>query len=97
MAETFEVAHFRQQGVDLIVINVNSSFGRKSAKEQKDLAAALQLCASDAGLAGTVVPVWETSRNRMEFLAPQQWHSFFKSLTMLDVAANVNRKLTCSF
>lgn len=92
---TFEVAHVREQGVDLIITLVDSSFGRKSAQEQQNIANAIQTCARAAGMAGTVVPVWEDGRGRMGFWAPRQWHNFFKSLDLVTVAASVNKKLTC--
>jgi hypothetical protein len=94
--QTFDVAHFRQQGVDLIVISVSSSFGALSNDEQNRLHGLLQECASTAGLVGTVVPVWQTG-GRLGFLAPHQWHSFFSSLTVEDVARNFNRKLLCDW
>ena len=91
----FQVAHFREQGVDLIVIFLDSSFDQKSDEEQAEVHSALQLCASSAGLKGTVVPVW-TVGNSMRFRAPQNWHSFFKSDGLYPtLVANINRELTC--
>ena len=92
---SFEVAHIREQGVDLIIIPLQSSFGYKSPTEQREIRATLQLCARSAGLAGTVVPVWDAGGGRMGFLAPQNWHSFFSSLDLLTVASSINRTLTC--
>lgn len=92
---TFEVAHVREQGVDLIITVVNSSFGRKSTQEQQATTDSLQQCASAAGLAGTVVPVWDAGGGRLKFWAPPQWHRFFGSISLSFVAANINRKLTC--
>jgi len=94
--QSFDVAHFREQDVDLIVISVSSSFGTLPNDEQNRLRGILQQCASSAGLAGTVVPVWQSS-GRLGFLAPQQWHTFFGSLTVEDVARNFNRKLSCEW
>ena len=95
--ETFEVAHVREQGVDLIITVVSPSFGHKSNSDQESATLALQACAESAGLAGTVVPVWEESGGRLRFYAPTRWHSFFQSLDPLTLAASINRKLTCSF
>jgi hypothetical protein len=58
--------------------------------------AALQVCARAAGLAGTVVPVWDAGGGRMAFIAPRPWHPFFKSLRLQTVAQNINKRLTCS-
>lgn len=93
--ERFKVAHIREQGQDIIIISVASSFGFKSNTEQNQLRAALQVCASTAGLAGMVVPVWDTGGGRMGFLAPAQWRSYFSGMTLSFVAININRELTC--
>ena len=95
MATTFEVAHIRYQGVDLIIVLVSSSFGRKSLEEQRVIVEDLQRCATSAGLAGTVVPVWDVGGGRMGFLAPKNWHPFFRSIDLSFVVRNINRKLTC--
>ena len=93
--ETYEVAHIRQQGVDLIIIPLKPVFGGKPPVEQQRIFNFLQRSASSAGLAGTVVPVWDSGSGRMGFWAPPNWHSFFKSIDLNFVATNINRKLTC--
>lgn len=55
----YKLAHIREQGVDLIIIPLDSSFGYKSETDQHDIISSLQACARSAGLAGTVVPIWE--------------------------------------
>ena len=95
MSTTFEVAHFNEQGQQVIAILVASSFGHKANSEQNRICVELQQYASSAGLAGTVVPVWDAGGGRMGFLAPSQWRSFFSSLTLGDIAININRELTC--
>jgi hypothetical protein len=92
---TFEVAHIREQGQDIIIVVVDRSFGSKTNSQQNLVKADLQRCATTAGLAGTLVPVWDAGGGRMGFLAPTQWHAFFRSLTLGHVAANINRRLTC--
>lgn len=91
----FDVAHIREQGVDLIIIRLDRSFDHKSTTQQRAISVDLQACASAAGLAGTVVPVWEDGLGRMKFLAPQGFHPFFRSIDMGYVAVNINRRLTC--
>lgn len=95
MSTTFDVAHIQEQGQHIIVIFVASSFGHKSTTEQNEVWENLQACAASAGLAGTVVLVWESGRGRMGFLAPSQWNRFFSSVSLSVLAANINRKLTC--
>lgn len=91
---SFEVAHIHEQGVDLVIIPLEPSFGLKSSADQNEITAELQLCANLAGLAGTVVPVWD-ERGTMMFLAPDSFHPFFRSIDLAFVAANINRRLTC--
>lgn len=89
----FDVAHIREQGVDLIIVPLKSAFGQMSEQEQLEQIDAMQLAASSAGLAGTVVPVW-TMGNRTVFIAPQSWHPFFKSVTWETLVASVNRRIS---
>jgi hypothetical protein len=76
MAE-FHVAHLRQQGQNMIIIPLDREFGHKTNGEQNEIRASLQACARGAGLAGTVVPVWDAGGGRMAFLAPAPWRPFF--------------------
>ncbi|NHQ83189.1 hypothetical protein HA051_16615 [Chromobacterium vaccinii] len=92
---TFKVAHIREQGIDLIITPLNSSFGRQTDQEQQDVIATLQMCASSAGLKGTVVPAWQEG-GRVRFIAPTRWHPFFKSINWNYIVQNINRELTCS-
>jgi hypothetical protein len=92
---TCQVAHIKHQGVDLIIIPMDSSYHNKSNREQNEIRDALQVCASAAGLAGRVVPVWDAGFGRMGFLAPSAWSGFFQSIDLTFVASNINRRLTC--
>lgn len=95
MANRFEVAHIQEQGVDLIIIPLKPEFQHKTAAEQNQTVGLLQVCATRAGLRGTVVPVWDAGGGRMGFRAPQNWHPFFASLSLEKVAMSINRELTC--
>ena len=90
----FKIAHIREQGVDLIIVPLYSSFGYKSRNEQDEFIGALQVCATSAGLAGTVVPVWREGSSQ-KFIAPHNWHSFFKTFGWNDILRNINKELTC--
>jgi len=90
---TLKVAHINQQGQNIIIAPLDGSFDRRSSDEQRNLIAEIQLAASNAGLAGRVVPVW-ISGGRMKFIALQQWHPFFRSIDMRWVMANLNQTLT---
>jgi hypothetical protein len=91
---TFQVAHLRHDGRDLIVVPVDRSFGKRSPTEQARIQEAFQRSAAAAELAGVVVPVWEDSTGRMAFRAPPPWHDFLKSIDMVYVATALNRSLS---
>ena len=88
-----KIAHILEQGQNLIVVPLESSFGGNPLLRQQEITAELQMRAHAAGLAGTAVPVWDGGNGRMAFLAPHNWHPFFRSITLQWVAANLNREL----
>ncbi len=90
----YKIAHLREQGQNMIIIPLDDNFEHKTSSEQSAIVDSLQRCASSAGLAGTVVPVW-LHGHQMKFIAPRPWHPFFKSLTWNNVLQNLNKELTC--
>ena len=90
----FELAHVKEQGVNLVVVPLDSSFGHKTQSDQQAAIAELQARSTNAGLAGTVVPVWDSGGGRMAFIAPPNWHSFFKSIDLRWVGLNINKNLS---
>jgi len=94
-SQTYQIAHIREQGQDMIIVPVSNSVGAKSNVAQHELKSSLQYYARDAGLAGEVCLVWESGR-QFYFLAPREWHGFFRSINMQFVARNINKKLTCT-
>ena len=93
--QTFEVAHIREQGQDMVIVPVASVVGSKSLQKQNEIKDSLQMYAADAGLAGVVCLVWN-SGNKFSFLAPFQWHGFFRSINMRFVSVNINKRLVCN-
>jgi len=89
----YRIAHIREQGVDLIIAPLDSSFGNKSSSSQNLFISSLEMYAHRAGLAGTVVPIW-LQGGKMNFIAPRPWHAFFKSISWNDVLRNINKELT---
>lgn len=89
----FKVAHLHEQGQDMIIVPVASSFGHRISQDQHDIIADLQVRARSAGLVGTVVPVWDNGGGRMAFIAPRPWHPFFQRIDLRFVAVNINREL----
>jgi hypothetical protein len=90
----YRIAHVKEQGVDLIIIPLEASFGNLTQPDQQKTIALLQLHATGAGLRGTVVPVWDSGTGQMFFIAPERWHPFFRSIGLAWVAANINRELS---
>jgi len=88
----FRVAHVREQGVDLIIVPLATSFGQKAEREQKEIVAELQIRARSAGMAGTIVPVWSAG-GRTHFIAPHNWHPFFRSLSPMAIEASINKEI----
>jgi hypothetical protein len=91
---TFDVAHIRQQGQDIIIVPMRSDFGHKTAADQARIEGQLQGAATQAGLAGRVVTVWDSGGGRMAFRSPPQWRPFFASLSLTAVSANINKRIT---
>lgn len=89
----FKIAHIREQGIDLIIIPLDDSFRFKNNTDQHSMIYEFEMRASNAGLAGTVVPVWDDGNGRMGFIAHPNWHPFFKSIDLQFVRANINREL----
>ena len=89
----FKVAHIREQGVDLVIVPLDNSFGNKISSDQSAVIAELQSHATGARLAGTVVPVWDGGGGRMNFIAPPNWHPFFRNLSLQWIAANINKEI----
>ena len=52
---------------------------------------AMQFRANQAGLAGTVVPVWNTGGESFRFIAPPNWRPFFQSISCGFIASNINK------
>ena len=91
---TFQVAHLRRDGKDVIIVPVDRTFGARSPSEQARIQEAFQRSAVAAEIPGVVVPVWEDASGRMAFRAPPPWHEFFKSIDMVYVATALNRTLS---
>jgi hypothetical protein len=91
---TFDVAHLREHGQDMIIVPMRSDFGRKTPTDQANIERALTTAAHQAGLAGRLVTVWDAGGGRMGFRGPPQWRSFLASLSLSVIAANINKRIT---
>lgn len=88
------IAHLCQQGQNMVIVPLDSSFGRKTQQEQAEAIEELQMRSRAAGLAGTVVPVWDGGGGRMSFIAPRPWQPFFQRLNLLVVHRKLNKILS---
>mgnify|MGYP001550179294 CR=1 FL=1 len=95
MIKTYKIAHINRQGQDIIIVPLES-IDSLNHMERCVIGDALQFFATDAGLKGNVCLVWQTG-DIFKYLAPSLWYSFFGSIDMDFVKANLNRTLTCSY
>jgi hypothetical protein len=88
----FQIAHINEQGVDVVVVFVDAAIAHKSAAEQNELAAGLQICAQSANLRGNIAMVWPGG-----FWAPRDQHAFFTSPggSYSELSLRINRTLSC--
>jgi hypothetical protein len=91
---SFDVAHIREQGQDMIIVPMADDYGRRRASDQSAIETQLAIAARSAGLAGCIVTIWKASGGRMEFRAPRPWHPFFTSIDLNYIVANINRRIT---
>lgn len=94
MSKKFKIAHINEQGVNLIIAPLDSAFDSKTTSQQREFTNWLQANAQSAGLAGSVIPVWLSGR-QMKFIAPQNYHAFFRSISWNFVLSNLNKEITC--
>jgi hypothetical protein len=91
---TFQVAHLKHEGQDVIIVPVDRSFAARAPGEQARIQEAFQRSATTAKLPGVVIPVWEDASGRMAFRAPQAWQAFLKTIDMVYVATALNHTLS---
>lgn len=92
---SFHVACITHQGLDVIIVPVDSSFGLRPGAEQARTLEALQRCAAAAEMPGTVAAIWDDGKGRIAFRAPPPLHDFFRGIDMVYVATALNRELAC--
>jgi hypothetical protein len=90
----FKLAHVREQRQDMLIFPLDHSFGNKTADDQREALAELQMRAHGTGLAGKAVAVWDAGGGRMAFLGPTNWQAFLRSINLRFVLANVNREIS---
>lgn len=91
---TLDVAHVREQGIDMIIVPLDHSFNHKTSAQQNAARTEIQARANSAGLRGAVALVWDAGGGRTAFLAPTNWQRFFQSVNLRWVMAKLNRELS---
>jgi hypothetical protein len=91
---TFKVAHLREQDQDMVVVPLSASFDHESENNQHALINEIQAAAFSAGLAGKVIPVWSALSGQTKFIAPPNWHPFFRGVSYDWVLGQVNKTIS---
>ena len=86
------VAHLTEHGQDMVIVIMDPRFVEASPSQQEATIEQLQTRANGCGLKGTIALVWDAGE-RMDYLVPQPWHDFFRSLTLEDVRARINAEI----
>jgi hypothetical protein len=92
----FEIAHINKQGQNIIILPLGRQFDSVPQTKKLEFLGCVQAAAHSAGLAGTVVPVWEAGRGRSAFIAPPQWHGYFSTLSLYQIMQMRNKTLWCA-
>ena len=91
---SYDVAHVQEQGQDMLIFPLDSSFERKTTAVQNEELGVLETRARSAGLRGSAVAVWLDGSGRMRFLSPQPWHAFLQKLSHQTILQNVNKTIS---
>ena len=90
---SIDVAHINEQGQNMILIPLDSSFGSKSSSDQNLALNELERRAHAAGLAGRAAVFWQHGSHG-HFMGPQRWHPYLRSISMSDVLRSVNKTIS---
>lgn len=90
---SFDVAHVREQGQNMLLFPLDGSFQHRSSSDQNATLNELQYRANRAGLAGSAALIWESGGRTMT-LGPKPWAGFLRSINLHFVLRNVNREIS---
>lgn len=76
-----KAAHVSEQGQNMIIFPLDSSFGSKTDQALSELLEELERRAHATGLAGRAVAIWERG-NQTHYLGPRPWQAFLQSISM---------------
>ncbi len=84
---TFDAAQFEILDVPVVIVFLEE-------RPAADLYALLQKSAGQAGLSGRLVAIWPDAMGRTQFLAPPEFHAFFRVAGYDQLRAQVNATLS---
>jgi hypothetical protein len=90
----YKVAHIREQGQDMIIFPLATSFAQKTESDQNEELGVLEFRANGAGFRGAAVAVWDAGSGQMGFRGPTQWHPFLRSINLQFVITNINKEVS---
>jgi len=88
-----KVAHIREQGQDMILVPLDSSFANRVDSDKSATLDELQVRANSAGLRGQVVLLWPNGLGH-QFIGPRPWHPYLASVSFEIVARSVNKVIS---
>lgn len=88
------IAIFNEQGQELIVVPLDSSFEDRLPSQRLETLRTLQNSAIKVGLKAPMALVWRIG-NKLYFMAPKQCHSLLKTLKWNTIVSSLNTVLTC--
>lgn len=89
----FNIATVNVEGIDLVMIILDASFGAKSPQAQTEILMEFQTKANAAGHKGHVIPVWSSAAGKINFMAPRSLHPFFNTITPQYIAEHFRKQL----
>ena len=90
---SFNVAHLREQGQNMLLFALDDSFGNKTQSDQNAVLYDLESRAHAAGLAGKAAIFWRQGGGE-RFMGPKPWHPYLRGLSVNDVLRNTNKTLS---
>jgi hypothetical protein len=90
---SIKVAQLNEQGQDMVIVIMDPAFARASPTQQEATIAQLQSRSNASGLKGTIAMVWDAG-GKMDYLVPEPWHDFFRSITLDDVRRQINAEIS---
>jgi hypothetical protein len=77
----------------MVIVIMDSAFARASPTQQEATITQLQTRSDACGLKGTIAMVWDAG-GKLNYLVPQPWHDFFRSLTLNDIRSRINAEIS---